>query len=275
MSYAIELECVIDTVKQSGALLLAEDVRPGGVRGVGSKAPVDEEIGRLICETLHSHFPNDSLQCEEGGGYIGSSLRAFVIDPNDGTRDFLLGHRENSVSVGMVDNGELVLGVVYAPFASELTGPDGLFVCWAKGEFLLWNGVELAGVSTESTLTSDSVLLVGRSVRGEILQNNLVMVEPAQIRHCSSIATRLALAAIGQASLGLTVRNPLSAWDFAGGQVLLQGAGGDLLGPSGQPIKWAGSLCSDEYLMGYFGSRSTALAQQVVERYKGITKDRY
>ena len=68
MSYAIELECVIDTVKQSGALLLAEDVRPGGVRGVGSKAPVDEEIGRLICETLHSHFPNDSLQCEEGGG---------------------------------------------------------------------------------------------------------------------------------------------------------------------------------------------------------------
>jgi myo-inositol-1(or 4)-monophosphatase len=267
MSYESELSTVVEAVKRGADLLLAEGARSGGPRGEGSKAPVDAEIGALLCGAIAERFTKDSIVCEEGGGAQGTSARAFVIDPNDGTRDFLLGHRENSISVGMVDNGRLVLGVVCAPFSTPMTGPQGLFVSWAKGEPLRCNGEVLEKQHGPDVFGADSIVLVSRNVRGEILENNRALVAPAQVKHCSSIATRFALVAAGFADVGLTVLNPLSSWDFAGGQALLQAAGGDLFGPDGEPVAWEGNQCRGEYLSGYYGSRSHVLGRMSAELY--------
>lgn len=118
------LKFVIEAVKEAGLLLISEANRPGGPRGSGGKAPVDEEIGALLTQRIGSQYPDATIVCEEGGSQAGAGKRAFFIDPNDGTRDFLQGYRENSIAVGMVEGGKHRVSVVYAPFATELTGPE-------------------------------------------------------------------------------------------------------------------------------------------------------
>lgn len=256
------LEVVLSAVRDAGELLRAEVARPGGPRGAGEKAPVDAEIGALLTARLLAVYPNDHIICEEGGGHVGTSERAFHIDPNDGTRDFLNGRRENAISVGLVASGRLVLGVVYAPVAVPLTGGKELLVSWALGQPLCYNGEPVAQPSARpTTLTKESLVLISTRIQGERLEANRSALSPARVEHCASIATRCALVAIGLADAALTINHTLSSWDFAAGQALLQAAGGDIVGPDGQPIPWEGMTPAP--VMGYFGARQRELAANV------------
>src|SRR5690606_6212194 len=83
---------------------------------------------------------------EETGRHQTGHRYCWVVDPNDGTADFLAGRSGSAVSVGLLDEGEPVLGVVYAPVTPR--GPD--CIAWQHGmRSLLRNGgaVEPCGVN--------------------------------------------------------------------------------------------------------------------------------
>ncbi len=107
-------------------MLLAEAARKGGPRGSGQKAQVDDEIDALLSEQLKRAFPEDTVLSEEGGLRAGKSNRFFWVDPHDGTRDFLLGRRETSISIALFVKDRPVLGVVHAPFLRR-SGANGFF----------------------------------------------------------------------------------------------------------------------------------------------------
>jgi fructose-1,6-bisphosphatase/inositol monophosphatase family enzyme len=270
---------VLAAVAEGAARLRTEAERPGGPRGSGSHAPVDDEIGDLLCAHLEAAFPADGLRCEDGGRRHkqGQSGRAFMIDPHDGTRDCLRGHRETSISVALVDRGQLVLGVVAVPCVADLrtAAPDlarltehldEWALSWVVGEPLRLNGRALALPPSRSILDGDCTVLVSAWLSPAALAENRRTLAPARVVACASIATRLALVAAGRADVGLTVWNPLMAWDFAGGQALLRGAGGDLVDERGTPIAWTGVHTSGEDRAAYVGARSLDLARAVARR---------
>jgi fructose-1,6-bisphosphatase/inositol monophosphatase family enzyme len=253
-----ELATAIRAAQRGARVLAQEAARPGGPRGSGSFADVDGEIADLLCDAIRSEFPNDAIVCEDITPLPGTSRRTFWIDPHDGTSSFLRGSRETSISVALAEEDRLLLGVVLAPFPGRLTGPDGLLVTWAEGRELERNGRRVrAGEPND-------VVLVSAQLSDRTFESNRARLKPMRLERCASIATRLALVAIGEAQLAITVNTRLAPWDFAGGQALLIAAGGNLVGSGGNPVRWIGAdvHSDDRALPGYFGARDVALAQE-------------
>jgi fructose-1,6-bisphosphatase/inositol monophosphatase family enzyme len=240
-------------------------------------------MGDLLCARLEATFPDDGIFCEDGGSRAkrGRSGRAFIVDRHDGTSEFLKGRRETSISVALVDRGRLVLGVVAVPcvvgvrhrdpelsdLLMEPGEPTEWLASWAAGEPLRVNERAAPVPEPRDGLGDASIALVSTTLAAPLLACNRKILGPARVLRCASIATRLAVVAAGQADLGLTIRNPLADWDFAGGQALLRGVGGDLVDERGEPITWRGMRATGGGREGYFGARSLGLARDVAQRF--------
>lgn len=267
MTLQVELDLCRELAEEAGKMLILEAQRQGGPRGSGQKADIDDEIDAFLGDSIKRAFPEDTVISEEGGMRPGVSDRVFLIDPHDGTRDFLLGRRETSISIALVIKDTLVLGVVCAPFSTPMTGPNGFLYAWAKGHPLYDGNTPLELPAPPTSLTKDSLSLISTRVQGEKLEQNQRLLAPSRLENCPSIATRLALVAAGKADFGLTI-HALSPWDFAGGQALLQGAGGDVFLEDGQPHLWEAGA-PKRVGKAYFGARHIPLLKELVGRFQG------
>ncbi len=213
---------------EAGALIRAEFDAASGPRGSGDVAPVDTDAEQLIAARIRAAFPDDGFLGEETGSAPGTSGRTWVVDPNDGTRAFLGGHRGPAVSIALVIDGTPVLGVVYAYAAPD---GDGDLITGALG-----HGVQRAlGVTTggHGLPPRECVVLVPLSgLRApEAVAESLA---PYRFRSVASIAYRLALAAAGEADAALSL-STLRSWDVAAGHALLRAAGRSLVVGSDAP----------------------------------------
>lgn len=129
MDYESLLAQVVQLVEDAGLLLITEWQRPEGPRGSGDKADVDVEIESLLKPRLLQLLDCD-FWGEETGHRLTGARYCWVVDPNDGTADFLKGHKGSAISVGLLEDAQPVLGVVYAPV---LLDGDSDCVAWAKG----------------------------------------------------------------------------------------------------------------------------------------------
>lgn len=85
----------------------------------------DQKAERTIIEELTRARPEAGILAEESGGKIGDDpTKRFIIDPLDGTTNFLHGLPHWAVSIGYEENGELIAGVVYDPIKDELFWAD-------------------------------------------------------------------------------------------------------------------------------------------------------
>lgn len=227
------LKPVTEKVLLAGRLLAAEWHRPGGPRGSGVKAEVDREIETLLRAGLI-----EIMSCDFWGEETGSRLTGheycWVVDPNDGTRDFLLGRKGSAVSVGLLHNAVPVLGVVYAPVTSD-RGPD--CISWVQGlGSVMRNGqMTLNRLDNLSLETGSQVLTSATAVTKP--EANAELCAPAGFIPMPSIAYRLARVAAGDAVVGVSLV-PVSAHDVVGGHALLIGAHGVLLDQDGLPISY-------------------------------------
>ncbi len=120
------LEVAVDAARMAGALL-AERVRHGSEQHVASKSTptdlvseADTSSERAIRELLAERRPDDGFVGEEGGSAQGTSGLRWVVDPLDGTINFLFGIPQWSVSVAVRDERGTVAGAVYDPNRNEL-----------------------------------------------------------------------------------------------------------------------------------------------------------
>jgi myo-inositol-1(or 4)-monophosphatase len=81
---------------------------------------VDEAAERLIIARIRRHFPSDGIIAEESASRLEMQGRTWIIDPLDGTANFVHGHPFACVSVALVDEDGPVVGVVHAPFLGEV-----------------------------------------------------------------------------------------------------------------------------------------------------------
>lgn len=225
------LAATVIAAKSAGALLEAEWNREGGPRGRGGSAEVDVEIEELLRETLLALFPTD-FWGEETGHVITGNSYCWVVDPNDGTSDFLKGLKGSAVSIGLVKNRVPVLGVVYAS-VTEALGPD--CISWSEGlPWVLHNGVPPHGSLNRRYLAETDHNMVSAAAAGR-RRINAELCAPAQFIAMLSIAYRLARVAAGDGVWAVSLY-PVSAHDVVSGHALLQAAGGTLVNENGKEV---------------------------------------
>ena len=180
-------------------------------------------------------FPGWGFLGEETGAVAGTPGEPiWLVDPNDGTRDYLKGRRGSAVSIGLLLGEVPRLGVV---FAFAYPDDDGDLFAWAEGcGPVTRNGRPVAPLPAGRARSASDVVLVS-SAGDSDPAGNLACVTPARFRAVPSIAHRLALVAAGEAAAAVSLNWP-SAWDYAAGHALLRGAGATLrrrAGPRGEP----------------------------------------
>ncbi len=225
---------VTDLVIEAGALILGELRRTGGPRGSGYKAEVDVEIELMLRRGLEQILSCDFVG-EETGNHQAGHRYCWVVDPNDGTADFLAGRSGSAVSVGLLDEGEPVLGVVYAPATPR--GPD--CIAWQQGmRSLIRNGqaIEPCGVNR---ILQGSVVFVSSAAASKRAEND-ILCAPAICEPMPSIAYRLARVAAGDGAAGVSLY-PVSPHDVVAGHALLKAVCGDIFDQDGKPIRYTAS----------------------------------
>jgi myo-inositol-1(or 4)-monophosphatase len=193
---------------------------------------VDREAERTIVETLLASYPDHAILAEEGTakGDNADAENVWIIDPLDGTTNFLHGFPQYCVSIALAQRGQVTQGVVYDPVRNDLfTATRG------RGAFLNDRRIR---VSRRQHLR-DCLIGTGFPFRdGSYLDTYLRMMktmieQTAGLRRPGAAALDLAYVAAGFYDGFWEVG--LNAWDVAAGSLLIQEAGGligDLAGDS-------------------------------------------
>ncbi len=253
------LAVAAEAARSAGDLLRADFHRPGGPRGGGDKAEADTEAEHLIRGRLMAAFPSWSYLGEETGGQAGAAgAPVWLVDPNDGTRDYLVGRRGSAVSIGLVAEGRPVVGVV---FAFGYPDDRGTVVTWAEGLGPVVRDGAAVTAKIPGALAASAVVLV--SSKGDRdPEGNLRCAAPARYRTVPSIAHRLALVASGEAVGTSSLYSPCG-WDYAGGHALLRGAGGSVVDEHGREVVYRAD--GDSRAQNAYGG-SPAVAQELARR---------
>lgn len=153
--YASELEAALAAARQAGELALGYWRTGITAESKSDESPVtaaDRHCERLFVQELMARFPDDGILGEEGAGKpAGPAGRRWIIDPIDGTRDFVRGNRVWAQLVALEEKGEVVVAVAHFPALGE--------TYWARrGGGAFRNGQALA-VSTIKEPT-ESVLCI-------------------------------------------------------------------------------------------------------------------
>jgi myo-inositol-1(or 4)-monophosphatase len=207
------------------------------------------EADRAVDAVLHQHLLRD------GEGWLSEESvddptrlqknRVWVVDPLDGTREFVAGIPEFCVSVAMVEAGVPVAGGICNPATDEV-------IIGSVGSGVTYNGKPTRVSSTETL--SGAVVLASRSEtkRGEW---KAFESAPFQIRPMGSVAYKLGLIAAGLADITFTL-TPKHEWDVAAGVALVNAAGGFTSGLGGSVVRfnqrkpWLSGLIACTSLLG-------------------------
>ena len=197
---------------------------------------VDKGSEKLLVERLTSIIPEAGFLTEEGTSSKVGLRYCWVIDPLDGTTNFLHGFYPYAVSIGLMEYNEVVAGVVYE------VGQKETFTAWKGGG--AWLNGEPIHVS-EATCLADSLVGTGLPYsdfdRLDTYMNCLAyLCKHAQgIRRPGSAATDLAYVACGR--FDAFYEYGLHPWDIAAGILLVREAGGKVSDFSGNPNNLQGN----------------------------------
>jgi myo-inositol-1(or 4)-monophosphatase len=184
---------------------------------------VDKGAEKLLVEKLSLILPEAGFITEEGTSAKVGVRYCWVIDPLDGTTNFLHGFYPYAVSIGLMDNDDVVAGVVYE------VGKNETFTAWKEGGAWL-NGIQIH-VSQVTTL-ADSLIATGLPYtdfhRLDTYMESLTYFcrHSLGIRRLGSAATDLAYVACGRFE-GF-YEYGLHPWDIAAGILLVREAGGEV-----------------------------------------------
>ncbi len=184
---------------------------------------IDQKCESMIIEILHQAYPNHNFLGEESGETTNSnSAYTWVIDPLDGTTNFIHKFPMVAVSIALQINGQTELAVVYNPFTQDLFTAE-------KGRGSLLNERR---IRVNDTLKMDSAFVTAMVPKGEIFIPEYesyyakLQLQCAGVRRSGSCALDLAYVASGTFDAFWTA-GP-KPWDLAAGMLLVQEAGGQI-----------------------------------------------
>ncbi|MPZ76640.1 MAG: 3'(2'),5'-bisphosphate nucleotidase CysQ [Deltaproteobacteria bacterium] len=226
--YREELETAEEAAREAGSIIMRLFKGKFDVKEKSKNNPVttaDIDANLKIREIILGKFAKDGWLSEEdqdNSKRLGCS-RIWIIDPIDGTKEFIEGVPQFAVSIGFVVDGQPTVAVVYNP-------AQDLFYKAAVEQGAYLNNKPIR-VSPRSSLDG-ALLLVSRSEPQRKFQ---VFVDRCEIQKIGSIAFRLAKIAGGDGDGTLTFRS-IHEWDICAGSLMVQEAGGKVLEGAGNGL---------------------------------------
>lgn len=223
-SFAREL-LVATQAAEAAAALLTERRGEQRVRLKGHADLVtdtDEAAQRLIIQRIQRTFPDDGIVAEEGDDSHTEEGRRWIIDPIDGTTNYVHGHPFACVSIGLVDEAGPAVGVIHAPFLGE-----AYYAVRGKGAFCNEDSIRVSGIGDApgALLATGFPFKRGKGDADEYLRLVADALRTTHgVRRAGSAALDLAYVAAGRVEGFFEIG--LSPWDMAAGMLLVTEAGG-------------------------------------------------
>jgi len=202
------------------------------VKSKSDNSPVteaDEAADAIISEGLSAAFPDATIITEEQAGTHGLSAEKFIIvDPLDGTKEFVKRRGDFTVNIAYVENGVPTRGVVFAPAKRRLfyTLPDGQAV-EEQGDFDLNNIGAQNPISVGTPDNAALIVVASQSHRDKATDDYIAKYSVKDMRSAGS-SMKFCLVATGEADIYPRVGRTME-WDTAAGHAVLAGAGGHVI----------------------------------------------
>ena len=216
-------DAIAEIAREAGALALAKwrtDFRQWEKSPGNPVCEVDLDVNALIQQRLYALLPDAGWLSEEtvdNADRLAQS-RLWVVDPIDGTRDFVRGRPGWAVSIALVEDGQPLIGVLDAPARGEVWRAEA-----GKGATL--NGAPVRA--------GDRTIFAGARVPTDVLPK--VDQDLVAIAKPNSIALRIAMVAAGEADLVATLRWGYE-WDIAAAVLIASEAGAAVSDAFGKPL---------------------------------------
>ena len=242
VKYERELHVAVAVAREAGALILEHYEGPLRVEqkfyddDIEPVTQADRVANQLIVERLAREFPNDGILAEESldTKHRLDKSRVWMVDPLDGTNGFIDGNGDFAVQIGLTENGNCVVGVVYQPLAGLL------YRAVVGGESWIdraGSEPERARVSSKNDL-SRMRLAASRSHRSPRMSkvvNHLGFREEVQR---GSVGIKIGLLVEQQCDVYIHLSPRTKQWDTCAPQLILTEAGGCLTDLFGMPLNY-------------------------------------
>ena len=231
------LDRLLPIVRDAGELIMTIYRSDFSVRGKADQSPVteaDERAEALILPALAALLPGTPIVAEEAvaaGKVPAVAERFWLVDPLDGTKEFISRNGEFTVNIALIENGAPTLGVVLAPALDRLFAGavgHGAFVEDADGRRPIAvraepeAGLTVVASRSHGDAAALDAFLAGRKV--------------AELRGAGS-SLKICLIAAGEADLYPRLGRTME-WDIAAGHAVLAAAGGQLTRIDGTPLRY-------------------------------------
>ncbi len=245
-----DLESMLDSARQT-ARLGAEKIREIygqylsggniGIRDKGKDNPVtvaDMAANRIITQRLKGLFPDHAVLTEEDPHTWDATGSEWVwmIDPLDGTSDFIKANDEFVTMVGLTHFGKPTIGVVVEP----ATGLE-LYACKGLGAYRSWPAHEEKSTRVRISDSADPShlrLAVSRSHRDPRIDKVIELLKVQRVISSGSVGRKVALVIKGEADIYMHPARGTKLWDTCAPEVIVSEAGGVMLSGTGEPISY-------------------------------------
>ena len=209
--------------------------REATLKAGGSPVTIaDHASNQLIVEMLSTAFPSDAILAEESRDSAArlDAGRVWIVDPLDGTKEFLAQNGEFAVMIGLAVAGEPVLGVIYLPTTDVLYSAVRGGGTWVARD----------GDATRlrrAPASPGAIRLVGsRSHRDPLLDRMQAALGIQDMIRSGSPGVKCGLIAEGKRDLYIHPTSLLREWDTCAPEVLIREAGGDVTDCLGNPLRY-------------------------------------
>jgi 3'(2'), 5'-bisphosphate nucleotidase len=230
---------LVNLALQAGREIMAIYGTDFGARTKSDLTPVteaDEAAERVILEGLAKLDPQTPVISEEAASagripQVGNSF--YLVDPLDGTKEFVSRNGEFTVNIARIENGVPVLGVVYAPAIGRIFWGDASKGA-AEGKIAADATISWKKLLVRPCPGDGAIVVASRSHRDSATDDYLKTVKVAKLVSAGS-SLKFCLIAAGEADLYPRFGRTME-WDTAAGHAVLLAAGGKVLNSDGQPL---------------------------------------
>jgi 3'(2'), 5'-bisphosphate nucleotidase len=239
MLFEKELQVALEAAWKAGELILRDYAAfipiPNAPASISTDT--DRNSQEVILQNLQAAFPDDALCAEESTPTLLSARRTgpriWIVDPIDGTRGFAMKNGEFSVMIGLVEDGQIAVGVVLEPVQDRITYATRGSGCWARTSPAQPRACRV----TDSADLGASTLVQSHSKPG-VKSKPVDAIQPATVMEMYSAGVKLALVARGEADLYVNWYPRVADWDICAGHLLVTEAGGLVTTLSGQEVRY-------------------------------------
>jgi histidinol-phosphatase len=236
MTFEREVEFAKLLAQEAGALAL--DYQRSGVDAEtkADDSPVtaaDRACEKLIVDQIAREFPQDGVVGEEGGNRHARNGRQWIIDPIDGTRDFVRGIPLWAVLIGLEQDGEIVAGVAHSP-------RQGLLVWATKGDGAWANGNRIR-VSNKSEPSESVLAFNGLNKKGVARFAGHLFPWMQQFWAVRSLGGAMDAMLVAQGLADIWIEPNAAAWDLAPFKIIVEEAGGRFASFAGESTIYGGN----------------------------------